>query len=102
MTVRRTATSPVGAIGVQRGRLSARLIIPALVMAGFLLALVMPTAAIAQQTPTAAPAAAAAPQHEGGEANLILPDLSRVQFAGGWNGRTLLMSGLLVSLLGLG
>jgi len=103
MTVRRTATSPVGAIGVQRGRLSARLIIPALLMAGFLLALVMPTAAIAQPTPTSpAPAAAAAPQHEGGEANLILPDLSQVQFAGGWNGRTLLMSGLLVSLLGLG
>jgi len=62
----------------------------------------MPTAAIAQQTPTiAAPAGAAAPQHEGGEANLILPDLSQVQFAGGWNGRALLMTGLLVSLLGL-
>jgi K(+)-stimulated pyrophosphate-energized sodium pump len=37
----------------------------------------------------------------GGEANLILPDLSQVSFMGGTNGRTLLMVGILVSLLGM-
>src|SRR4051812_47968277 len=42
----------------------------------------------------------AAPAHAGGEANLILPDLSTVDFHG-INGRTLLMSGLLVCGLGL-
>jgi K(+)-stimulated pyrophosphate-energized sodium pump len=38
--------------------------------------------------------------HAGGEANLVVPDLSIVDF-GGINGRTLLMSGLLVCALGL-
>jgi K(+)-stimulated pyrophosphate-energized sodium pump len=38
--------------------------------------------------------------HAGGEANLIVPDLSVVEF-GGINGRTLLMSGLVVCALGL-
>ena len=38
--------------------------------------------------------------HAGGEANLIVPDLSVVEF-GGINGRTLLMSGLIVCALGL-
>ncbi len=38
----------------------------------------------------------------GGEANLVLPDLSTVNFMGGTNGRTLLMFGILVSVLGLG
>ncbi|MCU1382141.1 MAG: potassium transporter, partial [Acidobacteria bacterium] len=42
----------------------------------------------------------AAPAHAGGEANLVLPDLSTVDFHG-INGRTLLMSGLLVCALGL-
>jgi K(+)-stimulated pyrophosphate-energized sodium pump len=37
----------------------------------------------------------------GGEANLELPDLSRVEFVGGLNGRTLLLAGLLVCFLGL-
>src|SRR6185295_10483041 len=37
----------------------------------------------------------------GGEANLVLPDLSVVDFRG-VNGRTLLMSGLLICALGLG
>ena len=43
-----------------------------------------------------------APQvrHTGGEANLVIPDLSRVEFLG-VNGHTLLMSGILVSALGL-
>ncbi len=41
------------------------------------------------------------PVRAGGEANLILPDLGQVTFLGGINGRTLLMSGLLVCALGL-
>ena len=41
------------------------------------------------------------PVHRGGEVNLILPDLSGATFLGGVNGRTLLMSGLVVSALGL-
>ena len=56
----------------------------------FLLAAV-PSQAFAQE----------APVHAGGEANLILPDLSQVSFLGGINGRTLLMAGLLVCALGL-
>ncbi len=43
----------------------------------------------------------AARQSAGGEANLVLPDLSTVEFRG-VNGRTLLMGGLLVCALGLG
>src|SRR5437763_1671872 len=46
------------------------------------------------QAPTAPPAAA------GGEASLIIPDLSQVTFLG-VNGHTLLMSGLVVCVLGL-
>ena len=38
--------------------------------------------------------------HAGGEANLVVPDLSVVEF-GGINGRVLLMSGLLICALGL-
>jgi K(+)-stimulated pyrophosphate-energized sodium pump len=42
------------------------------------------------------------PAHRpGGEANLKLPDLSTVSFMGGTNGRTLLMVGIGVSLLGM-
>src|SRR5213596_2585314 len=37
----------------------------------------------------------------GGEANLIIPDLSQVSFLGGIHGRPLLMSGLVVCVLGL-
>ena len=44
--------------------------------------------------------AAPAPQHEGGEANLILPDLGSVDFLG-VNARTLLMGGIGVCALGL-
>ena len=47
-----------------------------------------------------APAAQEAPRHSGGEANLVLPDLGQVDFAG-INGRTLLMVGLGVCVLGL-
>src|SRR5262245_40406497 len=46
---------------------------------------------------TAPPAAGEA--HAGGEANLVLPDLSQAEFVG-VNGRTLLMGGLLVCALG--
>jgi len=46
--------------------------------------------------------ALAQPEHAaGGEANLVLPDLSVVEF-GGVNARTLLISGLVVCALGLG
>ena len=38
--------------------------------------------------------------HAGGEANLQLPDLRAVAFAGGLNGHTLLLFGLLVCALG--
>jgi K(+)-stimulated pyrophosphate-energized sodium pump len=50
---------------------------------------------------SAATAGAQEAHHPGGEANLRLPDLSQVQFLGGIDGHTLLLSGLGVSLLGL-
>src|SRR2546426_7909373 len=51
--------------------------------------------------PDALAAAPAAGQHTGGgEANLIVPDLSQVA-VGGMNGRSLLMVGLIVCVLGL-
>ncbi len=40
-------------------------------------------------------------QQGGGEANLIIPDLSQVSFLGGIHGRSLLMGGLFVCALGL-
>jgi len=44
----------------------------------------------------------AAPAHTGGgEANLVLPDLGQATFFGGTSGRSILMVGILVSLLGL-
>ena len=39
--------------------------------------------------------------HQGGEASLELPDLSRVTFFGGIDGHTLLLTGLIVCVLGL-
>ncbi|HEV2884499.1 MAG TPA: sodium/proton-translocating pyrophosphatase, partial [Pyrinomonadaceae bacterium] len=42
-----------------------------------------------------------AQSHTGGEANLILPDLSQVTFFGGYDGHTVLLSGILVCVLGL-
>jgi K(+)-stimulated pyrophosphate-energized sodium pump len=47
------------------------------------------------------PAMAQAPSAAGGEAHLILPDLAQATFLGGTNGRTLLMGGLAICLLGL-
>src|SRR5213594_690785 len=43
----------------------------------------------------------AQPVHRGGEVNLVVPDLSRVTFLGGISGPSLLMVGLLISLLGV-
>jgi K(+)-stimulated pyrophosphate-energized sodium pump len=42
-----------------------------------------------------------AQSHAGGEANLILPDLSEVTFFGGINGHNLLLAGIVVCMLGL-
>src|SRR5271169_6036306 len=47
------------------------------------------------------PAPAFAQSTAGGEANLVLPDLSQATFLGGTNGRSLLMWGLAVCALGL-
>ena len=43
-----------------------------------------------------------AQSHQGGEANLILPDLSEVTFFNGITGHNLLLAGIVVCLLGLG
>jgi K(+)-stimulated pyrophosphate-energized sodium pump len=48
----------------------------------------------------AEPPAQATPQHTGGEANLILPDLSTVSFQG-IDGHSLLLVGVLISFLGM-
>src|SRR5438552_2907344 len=61
--------------------------------------LAVPSRALAQQP---APAGAPAGQTEraGGEASLVLPDLNLVD-VGGYNGRTLLMGGMVVAALGI-
>ena len=76
-----------------------RLAVPALgiLLVGALLALPRTMHAQAGQPPTQAEAA---PARAAGEANLVLPDLSVVDFHG-VNGRTLLMSGLAICALGL-
>jgi len=74
-----------------------RLIVPILLLAA-LTATARPAWAAAAES-QAQPAAEQQPQG-GGEANLVLPDLSSVDFHG-INGRSLLMSGLLVCGLGL-
>jgi len=75
-----------------------------LVVVGALVATVSSTVMSASSAaPQAVQTAAAAPQearHAGGEANLVLPDLGAVDFHG-INGRTLLMAGLVVCVLGL-
>jgi len=67
----------------------------ALLMAPMLLALAL----VVMAPPATAQEAGA---HHGGEANLTLPDLHTVTFAGGLNGHTLLLFGLLVCALGMG
>jgi K(+)-stimulated pyrophosphate-energized sodium pump len=67
----------------------------------FISLFVLPPSLAAAQPPDATAAAAQAPAaHAGGEANLVLPDLGQVEFQG-INGRTLLMGGLGVCVLGL-
>jgi K(+)-stimulated pyrophosphate-energized sodium pump len=68
----------------------------AMVALALLCALGMPAAALAQQPEPAARAERAG----GGEAALVLPALDQVD-VGGYNGRTLLMSGLVVAGLGI-
>src|ERR1041385_3962350 len=59
-----------------------------------------PLLALLVLAPSPATARAAGPGSEGGEANLVVPDLSQAQFLG-VSGRALLMSGLVVCALGL-
>ena len=68
-----------------------------LLAALFLSTLIVTAPSLSAQAPAPPAAEAAAPS---GEANLILPDLSTVDFRG-INGRTLLMGGLVVCALGL-
>jgi K(+)-stimulated pyrophosphate-energized sodium pump len=80
---------------------SKRLLAPALLALLMVAAVARPAAAqppAGQLSPTAQ---ADVRERAGGEANLRLPDLSGVSFRG-IDGRTLLMSGLLVCVLGLG
>jgi K(+)-stimulated pyrophosphate-energized sodium pump len=81
-------------------RIMSRRARPALLQGLLVLALVMliaPSAVLAQ---AAHGAQAAAPHQGGGEASLKLPDLGQVSFVG-VNGRTLLMGGLVICVLGL-
>src|SRR5436190_2810351 len=79
-------------------KLLVRVAAPVLIV-GALLSSAAPV--FAQQPEPAAGQAAAAPREAGGgEASLVLPDLSTVSFRG-VNGRTLLMGGLVVAALGL-
>jgi K(+)-stimulated pyrophosphate-energized sodium pump len=59
----------------------------------------VPSKALAQQ-PEPARAPAQAERTAGGEVNLVLPDLAQVD-VGGYNGRTLLMGGMVVAALGI-
>jgi K(+)-stimulated pyrophosphate-energized sodium pump len=59
-----------------------------------------PLLALLVLAPSLAFAQAAAPRAEGGEVNLVVPDLSQARFVG-VSGRALLMSGLVVCALGL-
>jgi K(+)-stimulated pyrophosphate-energized sodium pump len=69
-------------------------------LSAFALPLGHSAAVYAQAPEPAAAPAAQAPVHAGGEANLILPDLSTQDFMG-INARTLLMGGLAVCVFGL-
>ena len=65
-----------------------------------LIALCAPMAAFAQLPEPAAAEEQTEGAHAGGEVNIVLPDLNLTD-VGGYNGRTLLMGGLLVSFLGV-
>jgi K(+)-stimulated pyrophosphate-energized sodium pump len=64
------------------------------------LAWISGTATSAAPTAPTAPAVQAPAEHAGGEANLILPDLSQVSFLG-VDGHTLLLGGIAICVLGL-
>ena len=78
-------------------RLAAPLL--ALCLLGMLLAPLLAPAPLLAQTSPPAPAAAA-PHAGGGEASLRMPDVGAIQLMG-VNGRTLLLGGLVVCVLGL-
>src|SRR5262245_23854522 len=80
-------------------RLMGRSAVPMFLMFIVSMLLVWPVRAAAYQ-PGASPDRAVQERVGGGEANLVLPDLSQVDFWG-IDGRTLLMSGLVVCALGL-
>jgi K(+)-stimulated pyrophosphate-energized sodium pump len=83
-------------------RVLERLLVPILLAVLALAAVAGPCAAQAAPAGQGLPASGQTVAREGGgEANLRLPDLSQVTFRG-IDGRTLLMSGLFVCLLGLG
>jgi len=72
----------------------------ALVLASLVLVMLAPPAVAFAQQPEPAGARAPEAEHRGGEVNLVLPDLEQVD-VGGYNGRTLLLGGVLVSIGGL-
>jgi K(+)-stimulated pyrophosphate-energized sodium pump len=72
----------------------------AIVLLVLLAAMAASTGAVRPLLAQALQPAQAAPAAAGGEASLVLPDLSTVDFVG-INGRTLLMGGLFVCALGL-
>jgi K(+)-stimulated pyrophosphate-energized sodium pump len=80
--------------GLLRGAVRA-----AALLALFAAIFAMPSKALAQQ-PEPAGAPAQAERTAGGEVNLVLPDLAQVD-VGGYNGRTLLMGGMVVAALGI-
>ena len=71
-----------------------------IILAALMLPLGGPALAQAQPPAPETAVQASAPERPGGEANLILPDLSTETFQG-INGRTLLMGGLVVCMIGL-
>src|SRR5215472_4214050 len=82
------------------GKVLVRVAAPVVMVTALLCAAAAPAAAQPAQPEGQAATAAAPAQAGGGEANLIIPDLSTVRFRG-VDGHTLLMSGLAVAVLGL-
>jgi K(+)-stimulated pyrophosphate-energized sodium pump len=82
------------------GKLLVRVAAPVVMVTALLCAAAAPAAAQAAQPVGQQVAAAAPAETGGGEANLIIPDLSSVTFRG-VDGHTLLMGGLVVAVLGL-
>ncbi len=84
-------------MGCSSGRRGAAPLLAGCLLVALLALLAAPMAAMAQ---TAAPAVAPAPHAGGGEASLRMPDMGKIELMG-VNGRTLLLTGLLVCVLGL-